>query len=206
VLRSVFPPVLLRRHQPASFPGVRPASHAVALRLGRPRGEQDRGLPDPDLAAGHAGHHIGDGHLDGVFPGEFQHRPRRLHALGHLGRAGPRAPPPPPPWVPWVARPGGPAGDMPRPGFPPWGRLRAMGELQVAPGPPMPASPANVCWSAPSAAPSLAISASPRVISMAVVLTPRPMPMAMPTAIAITFLTAPPSSHPTTSGLVYGRK
>ena len=70
----------------------------------------------------------------------------------------------------------------------------------------MPARPAKVCWSAPSAAPSLEISASPRVISIAVVLTPRPMPMAMPTAIAITFLTAPPSSHPMTSGLVYGRK
>ncbi len=28
----------------------------------------------------------------------------------------------------------------------------------------------------------------------------------MPTAIAMTFFTAPPSSHPITSGLVYGRK
>ena len=32
------------------------------------------------------------------------------------------------------------------------------------------------------------------------------MPSAMPTASAMTFLTAPPSSQPTTSVLVYGRK
>ncbi len=38
------------------------------------------------------------------------------------------------------------------------------------------------------------------------VLSPRPMPSAMPTARPMTFLTAPPSSQPTTSVLVYGRK
>ena len=35
-------------------------------------------------------------------------------------------------------------------------------------------------------------------------LSPSPMPTAIPTASAITFLTAPPSSQPITSGLVYG--
>ncbi len=37
-------------------------------------------------------------------------------------------------------------------------------------------------------------------------LSPSPMPSAMPTARPMTFLTAPPSSQPTTSVLVYGRK
>ncbi len=63
----------------------------------------------------------------------------------------------------------------------------------------MPASPANVRGSAPSASPSLAISARPRVISVALVLSPKPRATAMPTASAMTFLTVPPSSQPTTS-------
>jgi hypothetical protein len=40
------------------------------------------------------------------------------------------------------------------------------------------------------------------VISVARVLSPRPIATAMPTAIAITFFTAPPSSHPVTSVFV----
>src|SRR5207253_11112518 len=35
---------------------------------------------------------------------------------------------------------------------------------------------------------------------------PKPSPTATPFAIAMTFLTEPPSSVPTTSGFVYGRK
>ena len=64
----------------------------------------------------------------------------------------------------------------------------------------------KVIGSAPSAAPSREVSASPRVMRLALVLSPKPMPSAMPTARAMTFLTAPPSSQPTTSALVYGRK
>jgi len=94
------------------------------------------------------------------------------------------------------------ANAMPRPRFSPKVRLRDSGELQVATRSPSPASPANVCWSAPSAAPRRAISARPRVIRVALVLSPSPMPTAIPTASAITFFTAPPSSQPTTSGLV----
>ena len=71
---------------------------------------------------------------------------------------------------------------------------------------PSPASPANVIGSAPSAAPSRAVSASPRVISVARVLSPKPIPSAIPQASAITFFTAPPSSQPTTSPFVYGRR
>ena len=56
--------------------------------------------------------------------------------------------------------------------------------------------------SAPSATPSRAVSASPRVISMARVLSPKPIAVAMPYDRAITFLTAPPSSQPITSSLV----
>ena len=44
------------------------------------------------------------------------------------------------------------------------------------------------------------------MISVAFVLSPSPIPLAIPTASAMTFFTAPPSSQPTTSGLVYGRK
>src|SRR5439155_22387028 len=80
------------------------------------------------------------------------------------------------------------------------------GELQVATRSPSPARPANVIGSAPSAAPNRAVSASPRVISEARVLSPKPIPAAIPTASAITFFTAPPSSQPTTSPLVYGRR
>ena len=42
----------------------------------------------------------------------------------------------------------------------------------------------------------------PRVITEAVAFAPRPRPMAMPTASAMTFLVAPPSSQPTTSVFV----
>ncbi len=63
-----------------------------------------------------------------------------------------------------------------------------------------------VAGSAPSASPSRVVSASPRVMIEAFVLSPKPIPSAMPTASAMTFLTAPPSSTPTTSVWVYGRK
>ena len=66
----------------------------------------------------------------------------------------------------------------------------------------MPASPENVRASPPRAMPSRLISASPRVMSVARVLSPKPMPSAMPAAMAITFFTTPDTSQPTTSGLV----
>ncbi len=44
------------------------------------------------------------------------------------------------------------------------------------------------------------------MINDACAFSPKPSPTATPFAIAITFLTDPPSSVPTTSGLVYGRK
>ena len=65
----------------------------------------------------------------------------------------------------------------------------------------MPASPAKVSGSAPMATPSRVISASPRVISAARGLLPSPSPSRIPAAMAITFLSAPPSSTPTTSSL-----
>ena len=66
---------------------------------------------------------------------------------------------------------------MPWPSFSPKVRLRDSGELQVATRSPRPASPANVVSSAPSAMPSRAVSASPRVISEARVLSPKPEPL-----------------------------
>ena len=90
----------------------------------------------------------------------------------------------------------------PRPSSSPKVRFRDNGEEQVATRSPRPARPENVYGSAPRAMPSRLISASPRVITEAVALAPRPSPMAMPTASAITFLVAPPSSQPITSVLV----
>ena len=81
-------------------------------------------------------------------------------------------------------------------------RLRDSGDMHVATRSPTPASPAKVAGSAPSATPSRAVSASPRVMIEALVLSPMPMPSAMPTASAMTFFTAPPSSMPMTSVLV----
>ena len=60
--------------------------------------------------------------------------------------------------------------------------------------------------SAPCASPSRVISASPRVMIEACELSPIPIPLAMPTASAMTFFTAPPTSTPNTSVFVYGRK
>ena len=133
---------------------------------------------------------LGDRHVDAVRAGQVQHRPAALDALG--GLAG--------------ALPAPPRASSPRPSFSPKVRLRDSGELQVATRSPRPARPANVVSSAPSASPSRAVSASPRVISEARVLSPKPSPSAMPQASAMTFFTAPPSSQPTTSGFVYGRK
>ncbi len=44
------------------------------------------------------------------------------------------------------------------------------------------------------------------MISVARVLFPKPIPSAIPAAIAITFFTTPATSQPTTSGLVYTRR
>jgi hypothetical protein len=63
----------------------------------------------------------------------------------------------------------------------------------------MPASPAKVRARAPNATPRRVISARPRVSSAARALAPRSSPSLMPAAIAITFLSAPPSSTPITS-------
>src|SRR6185312_7504996 len=84
--------------------------------------------------------------------------------------------------------------------------LRDSGDEQVATRSPSPASPAMVCTSPPKARVSRVVSASPRVMTVALVLSPMPLPSQIPTHRAITFLTIPPISTPVTSGLVYGRK
>src|SRR5437773_1770622 len=60
--------------------------------------------------------------------------------------------------------------------------------------------------SAPSATPNRVISASPRVIRAARVLWPMPSPSKMPAARAMTFLSAPASSTPSTSVAEYTLK
>ncbi len=69
----------------------------------------------------------------------------------------------------------------PWPSFSPNVRLRESGEEQVATRSPRPASPISVSGLAPSAIASRAVSARPRVITEAVVLSPKPRPTAMPT-------------------------
>ena len=103
---------------------------------------------------------LGDRHVDAVGAGQVEDRPAGLDALGGL--------------------PGAPLASStvrPRPRCSPKVRLRDSGDEQVATRSPRPASPANVGGSAPSARPSRAVSASPRVISDAWVLSPKPMPV-----------------------------
>src|SRR6202000_944353 len=94
----------------------------------------------------------------------------------------------------------------PRPSFSPNERLRDRGDEHVATRSPTPARPASVAPLAPSAIPSRMISARPRVMIAAAVFSPRATPAALPHEIWITCLQAPPTSVPTTSLLVYGRK
>src|SRR5258708_2516272 len=97
------------------------------------------------------------------------------------------------------------ASDWPRPIASPSARLRDKGPVAVRIRSPIPARPADVSGLAPHATPSRVISASPRVISAARVLYPRPRPSRMPVASAMTFFSAPPSSTPMTSVDEYTR-
>src|SRR5437016_7550833 len=84
-------------------------------------------------------------------------------------------------------------------------RLRDKAPVAVRMRSPIPASPANVRGFAPSATPNRVISARPRVITAARVLYPNPRPSRIPAATAMTFLSAPPSSTPMASVVVYTR-
>ena len=84
--------------------------------------------------------------------------------------------------------------------------LRLSGLAQVAIRSPTPANPPKVRISPPRATPSRVISAKPRVVSAATVFIPNPSPMAAPAAMAITFLTEPATSTPTTSEPAYTLK
>ena len=75
------------------------------------------------------------------------------------------------------------------------------GEVQVATRSPTPARPLKVSRRPPSARPRRVISARPRVISAARALSPKPSPSHIPVAMAMTFLTAPPTSAPGKSSL-----
>src|SRR5439155_7436593 len=95
---------------------------------------------------------------------------------------------------------------LPSPSSTPSWWLRDSGPVAVRMRSPIPASPANVAGSAPSATPRRVISASPRVIRAARVLWPIPRPSRMPAARAMTFLSAPASSTPSMSVAEYTRK
>ena len=84
-------------------------------------------------------------------------------------------------------------------------RLRLWTLAHVTIRSPIPVSPENVSTAPPIFTPSLAISAIPLVMSAAFVLSPYPIPSAIPAARAMTFFKEPPSSIPSISGLVYTR-
>eukprot|EP00041_Stephanoeca_diplocostata_P016445 m.324017 g.324017 ORF g.324017 m.324017 type:complete len:308 (+) comp20366_c0_seq1:370-1293(+) len=84
-------------------------------------------------------------------------------------------------------------------------RFREAPPKQVSMRSPMPDSPARVASFAPKATASFFISLHPRVMIIAAVLYWNPMPLAIPHAMAKTFLMAPPTSTPITSGEVYTR-
>ena len=95
---------------------------------------------------------------------------------------------------------------MPSPRRRPKVWLRDRGLEQVATRSPRPAKPEKVSGTAPRASPSRVISTRPRVMMVALEMSPNPHPDAAPTARAMTFLTAPHSSTPSTSVFVYGLK
>src|SRR5688500_9158217 len=95
--------------------------------------------------------------------------------------------------------------ERPFPTSTPTARLRLRAPVQVSTRSPIPASPAKVSCRAPNATPSRVVSASPRVMSAARELSPSPSPSAIPVATAITFLTAPATSTPRRSSVVYTR-
>ena len=70
---------------------------------------------------------------------------------------------------------------------------------------PMPASPIMVFCCAPSATAKRVISAKPRVTSAARAFMPYSRPSERPVAMAMTFLTAPPTAAPMMSVLAYRR-
>ena len=78
-------------------------------------------------------------------------------------------------------------------------RLRPAGCQHVTIRSPMPGEPGERLRPRAAASPSRAISASPRVISAAFALSPRPRPSTPPAASAITFFAAAQSSTPTRS-------
>src|SRR5262249_3514191 len=84
-------------------------------------------------------------------------------------------------------------------------RFRPVGCQHVTTRSPMPASPANVSGSAPSASPSRALPTRPRVISAAFALSPSSRPSTAPAESAITFFAAAQISTPIRSLLTYTR-
>jgi hypothetical protein len=80
-------------------------------------------------------------------------------------------------------------------------RLRERSPVQVRNRSPMPDKPMKVSARPPSALPKRAISCNPRVSRAARAFMPSPRPSQTPVAMAMTFLTAPPTSAPITSSL-----
>ena len=85
-------------------------------------------------------------------------------------------------------------------------RLRESGPKHVPKVSPTPERPKTVDGSPPIITTTRRISEHPRVTSAAIAFVPRPSPSQRPAAIAMTFLIAPPTSTPITSGVYSARK
>lgn len=89
--------------------------------------------------------------------------------------------------------------ERPRPSSMPTRRLRDSSPVHVSTRSPMPARPDSVSGLPPMRTAMRLISARPRVMIAARELWPRPRPSDIPAAMAMTFLSAPPTCTPTTS-------
>ena len=103
------------------------------------------------------------------------------------------------------ARPGSSPATCPRASPSPTRRLRDRSPVHVSTRSPSPANPIRVSRLPPMAASRRPVSASPRVMSAARALWPKPNPSLAPAAIASTFLIAPPTSTPAMSSDSYAR-
>ena len=95
--------------------------------------------------------------------------------------------------------------DLPAASSSPTRRLRERSPVAVNIKSPAPVRPIQVSDLPPAAFTKRIISARPRVRTAARAFKPKSKPSPIPAAIANTFLTAPPSSTPTTSSVEYTR-
>jgi hypothetical protein len=168
-----------------SFPSLYQEGHALFVAAGPRHQFADRVLGRLAMLED-GGHLLGDGHLHFVCPGQSECSRGRPYAFSDFAlklRQDRGKPMPPAEFNTHgaVAR-----------------KRTGAGEHQVA----QPGKAGQRFPGPPQATARRVISAMPRVMMAAALLCPRPSPDAIPAAIAMTFLSAPPISTPITSSLV----